>query len=155
MENCHFDIFADYFQFYIADDGYDELPRVKWSVQCIKDKMEMVPGLINIGTARNMTVPVEVEVRECEPREDFDKWDHIAEAGIDIRSRVLIIAGYMDPQDEAPRIQLKTGSYKVWVYYGGLDTLSPDGLEGEDRYKIVLWPGIGSTVKVIKRHQGV
>jgi hypothetical protein len=29
----------------------------------------------------------------------------------------------------------------VRAYFGGLDTLSPDWLEGADHYMVVLWPG--------------
>ncbi len=151
MENYHFDLFADYFQFYICDEAYNGVPQLDWSEQCIEDMLGIVPGLIQIGTARNMTVPVDVEVRDSEPEEDFNRWDHIAEAGIVISSGAMIIAGLMDDPDEAARIEIKPGSYRARVCYGDLDILSTDGLEGDDHYKVALWPGEFTGVKVIKR----
>ena len=152
MENYHFDLFADYFQFYICDEAYNGVPSLDWSGQCIEDMIGIVPGLLNIGTVRNMTVPVEVEVRDSEPKEDSSHWDHIVEAGIVIRAGAVIIAGLMDDPDEAARVKIAPGSYKARVYYGDLDTLSTDGLDGEDCYKVVLWRGEFTEARVIKRH---
>ena len=30
--------------------------------------------------------------------------------------------------------------YRARIYYGGLNSLSEDGLEGDDHYRVVLWP---------------
>ncbi|MEV5479995.1 MULTISPECIES: hypothetical protein [Streptomyces] len=46
--------------------------------------------------------------------------------------------GLRDPQ--GPRIPLTPGAYAARVYSRGLHTISEDGLDGEDRYHVVLWP---------------
>jgi hypothetical protein len=37
------------------------------------------------------------------------------------------------------RIKVNTGIYRARIYYGNLDEISEDGLEGEDFYEIHLW----------------
>jgi hypothetical protein len=37
-------------------------------------------------------------------------------------------------------VTLQPGTYRVRAYFGGLDTVSADGLEGDDHYRVVLWP---------------
>ena len=40
--------------------------------------------------------------------------------------------------------------YRARIYYGKLDALSEDGLEGEDHYRVVLWPGDPTPPVVLK-----
>jgi hypothetical protein len=47
--------------------------------------------------------------------------------------------------------EVAPGTYAVRVLFSGLDTLSDDGLEGSDRYRIDLWPGSARELKVIKQ----
>ena len=39
--------------------------------------------------------------------------------------------------------------------YEGLETISSDGLDGDDRYHVVLWPGEPREPAVLKRFAGV
>jgi hypothetical protein len=43
------------------------------------------------------------------------------------------------------------GVYRARVFYGKLASLSDDGLEGDDHYRIILWPGSPSTPVVLKQ----
>ncbi|MDW4736332.1 hypothetical protein NQ293_26040, partial [Escherichia coli] len=52
---------------------------------------------------------------------------------------------------DAARIDVAPGTYRVRVSYGGLDTLSEDGLEGDDRYRLQLWPAPPIAVRVVKQ----
>ncbi|WP_313013585.1 hypothetical protein [Brevundimonas sp.] len=45
---------------------------------------------------------------------------------------------------------MPAGDYAARVSHGGLDTLSEDGLDGDDRYRIQLWPGPVRPVTVVK-----
>jgi hypothetical protein len=67
MEN-RFEIFADYFQFYLQDDDIrlTETPH-DWNEQAIERMLVTGPHLIGVGTARNMTVPVTVRICEARP----------------------------------------------------------------------------------------
>lgn len=53
--------------------------------------------------------------------------------------RLLISMQEFD--DELPRIRLTPGTYAVRVYSNGLHTIFEDGLDGEDRYHVVLAHG--------------
>ena len=60
--------------------------------------------------------------------------------------------GSTDYYPDAARIPVTPGMYVVRVYYGGLDTIRDLGLEGDDHYRVVLWPGPARPVTVLKRH---
>ena len=98
-----------------------------------------------------MTVPVVVEVHDSEPSHDLAEWDHVTECSIDVPSGRLAILGCTDYLPDAARIQIPAGCYRVRVLHGGLGTLSEDGLEGDDHYKVVLWRGSPQDVTVVKQ----
>ena len=43
------------------------------------------------------------------------------------------------------------GRYRVRASFGGLATLSADGLDGDDHYHLQLWPATTGTVDVLKQ----
>ena len=151
-----FDLFADYFQFYIEDAAAEVSPDEAgdaWTQEAIRNLLAPVRGSVRIGTVRNTTVPVELRVEAEEPATALDDYDHVAEASIDIPSGRLVIAGNSDYWADAPRIDLAPGSYRVRVLYRGLATVSDDGLAGDDSYALVLWPGQPAPVRVLKRYE--
>ena len=152
MPSYHYSLFADYFQFYLQDEEAEGNLSESWTEQTVEDRLALAPGTIGVYTSRNMNVPVEVEVCEFEPVDNPDEWDHITECGIEIPSGRIVVAGCTDYFPEAARINVKPGTYRARIYYGELDSLSEDGLYGDDRYRVVLWPGEDLSVRVIKRH---
>jgi hypothetical protein len=144
-----FDIFADYFQFYVCDETYVTDPALLWGPA--GDPMLAVgPDLIAIGTARNMRVPVELQILPSEPSTDTDAWDQVRDCGLRLTSGALIVFGCTDDPDQAERIAAPVGDYAARVCHGGLNSLSEDGLDGDDRYRIQLWPGAVRPVTVLK-----
>ncbi len=109
------------------------------------------PGIVGICTARNMEVPVRVDLLDTRPDDDFDRWDHVAEVSLDASSGQIVIAGCVDYFPEAKRLPVSPGSYRVRVYYGGLNILSEDDLDGEDHYHVVLWPEKHRSPEVLKK----
>ena len=103
-----------------------------------------------IQPSRNMTVPVEIEVSDVPPTLAFENWDHVAEASIELPSGRLEIhectEGSIDVLPVAP------GTYRVRAYFGGLDTLSDDGLDGDDQYSIFLWPAPFAPIEILKQY---
>jgi hypothetical protein len=82
-----FNLFSGYFQISLEDDGpsYGE---------AIADMLVAVPHAIAIGTARNTTVPVTIELRDGPPpADDFAGWDHVTECSIVISSGHLAATG--------------------------------------------------------------
>jgi hypothetical protein len=89
---------------------------------------------------RNMDVPVEVEILSQAPTGDLLAWDRVNECSIRFTSPRAVIAGCTDYFPHAARIPIMPGDYRARIYYGDLNSLSADGLEGNDHYRIVLWP---------------
>jgi hypothetical protein len=111
----------------------------------------VTPGNIFVGTVRNMTVPVDVEIHEAEPVDNLDSWDHVNECSIEIKSGRIAIAGCTDYYPDAPRITISPGIYRARIYYGDLEALSDDGLEGDDHYQVILWPSVFKPPIVLKQ----
>jgi hypothetical protein len=151
MATYTYNLFADYYQFYLQDENADGDLSDSWNEQAVKDLLAIAPGTIGVGTVRNMDVPVEVEVRDSAPEDNFDGWDHVVECGIEISSGKIVVAGCTDYFPDAARISVMPGNYRARIYYGDLDSLSEDGLDGDDHYKVLLWPSNDMNVRVIKR----
>ena len=73
------------------------------------------------------------------------------ECTLDVQSGRIVIAGCTDYFPDAVRIEVFPGSYRARLYYGNLDALSDDGLDGDDHYKVVLWRAEPGPVKVLKQ----
>ena len=153
MQQHKFELFADYFQFYLQDEKAKGDLSDSWTEEATERLLAIAPETIGVGTVRNMNVPVFVEIQETEPTEDFDKWDHIVECSLNIPSGKIVIAGCTDYFPDAARMTVKPDCYRARIFYGGLDTLSENGLEGDDQYKIILWPALASDVRILKRRQ--
>jgi hypothetical protein len=138
-DKLSYQVFADYFQFSLEDENreFDELPY--WDDATIERMLIVQPGCVYVGTARNMTVPVEVEILDQAPPLDIQQWDKVNECSLEIASGRLVVLGN-DYYPEAPRIDVAPGLYHVRLLYAGLDTLDESGLEGDDHYHVQLWP---------------
>jgi len=150
VERHHFELFADYFQFYIQDEPVEGNLYDSWDQAAVDRLLALTEGTIGVGTVRNMTVPVEIEIHESIPGTAFDEWDQVNECSIDVKSGCLVVAGCTDYFPEAARIKVAPGTYRARVLYGNLDALSEDGLEGEDRYVVQLWPAAPAALTVLK-----
>jgi hypothetical protein len=52
----------------------------------------------------------------------------------------------------APRIAVAPGVYRARVSYGGLATVSADEMEGEDHYRVELWPDLDVSAEPVVLH---
>lgn len=144
-------IFADYYQFYLQDEHMEEDTPDDWGEQLTTRMIAISPGIIGISTARNMTVPIRIDLLKTRPDNDFASWDHVAEASLEISSGQFALAGPIDYLPDAKRFPVTPGSYRVRIYYGGLGTISENGREGEDHYSIVLWPDEYAEPEILKK----
>ena len=151
MKSFEVSLFADYFQFYIQDEPADGNLSEAWTEEATDRLLAVAPGTVGIGTVRNMDVPVAVQILEGEPDDDSSEWDHVVEASLDVASGRIVIAGCTDYFPDAKRIEVSPGSYRVRVSYGALDTLSANGLDGDDHYRLQLWPAAAIAVRVVKQ----
>lgn len=150
-ERHEFQLFADYFQFYVQDEEADGDLSDAWTKQAVRDLVAIVPGCIGVGTMRNMDVDAEIDLADGEPDDDLAPYDQVVDCGITVPSGRLVVAGCTDYFPEAARIAVPPGTYRVRAFFSGFDTISDDGLAGDDRYRLVLWPGDETSVRVLKR----
>jgi hypothetical protein len=151
MKSFELVLFADYFQFYIQDEAAKGDLSQAWNEEATDRLLALAPGTVGIGTVRNMDVPVTVDILEHAPEDDFSEWDHVVEAGLDVASGRIVIAGCTDYFPDAKRVEVPPGTYRVRVSYGALDTLSEDGLSGDDRYRLQLWLAASTAVRILKQ----
>lgn len=138
MPTYQLNLFADNFQFYLQDEDANGDLSDSWTPAAADNLLAIAPGIIGVGTVRNMTVPVTVEIRNDRP-EERELWDKVNECAIEIPSGRLVIAGSTDYFPEAQRITVSPGKYTAQIYYGNLGSVSEDGYDGEDHYKVILW----------------
>jgi len=144
---CHLEIFADYFQFYLWDSDKRPAPVI-WSEQNVRDRAHVALGVVVICPIRNMRVPLEVSIWEEEPHTVFADWQHVVEAPLELEKDNLEVyecCGERKAQFAVPR-----GSYTVRALFRGLDTLSEDGLKGDDFYSVEVWPAKLDALRVVK-----
>jgi len=145
------DLFADYFQFYVCDGQSETDTGMLWD-QIATDRMLAAgPDLVAVGTARNMDVPVTIEILSREPASDVADWDQVIECGVMFASGTVMAFGCTDYRPDAARFAVEPGTYRARVSYADLDDLSDDGLDGNDRYRVQLWPGPAGPIAVIKQ----
>jgi hypothetical protein len=157
MNELKLELFADYFQFYIQDEKIEGNLSDSWTQEAIDRLLTLGPGTIGIGTVRNMDVPVTIKTFDNEPlflTDNENVIGQINECDIKVSSGKIVIAGCTDYFPDAERIEIKNGIYRARIYYGNLDKLSEDGLEGEDFYEIHLWlTDKNQDLKVVKNRQ--
>ena len=144
-------VFADYHQFYLLDEQTNFVPPDDWEEQLVTRLLAVAPGIIGVGTVRNMSVPISIVVVEKRPENDGSAWNHIVEASLEVGSGEIVIMGSSDTQEEARHLQLDAGAYRVRVHYRGLASVSESGLVGDDYYHILLWPEVVSDPVILKR----
>jgi hypothetical protein len=147
MKRYSYNIFANYYQFYLQDDDISkgDLSQA-WDQTAVDRLLAVGPYVVGIGTARNMPVPVTIEVHEAKPNIDLAEWDRANLCSIG----QIVVAGCTDYFPDATRIAIEPGSYKVIVCYKNLDKISKDGIEGEDSYHIFIYPGPEQAVASLK-----
>jgi hypothetical protein len=155
MEQFDYKLFADYFQFYLQDESRpDDDPGRLWTPEAVERLLAVGPGILMVGTVRNMTVPVTIGIYEAEPDEDANGWDQVNECSLEVPSGRIVVAGCTDYFPDAARITVPPGSFRVRLSYGNLHALSENVLEGQDVYRVALWPEASPVpVRVIKQRK--
>jgi hypothetical protein len=140
-------LFAYYHQFYLADDIANLNLPTDYTNEALRARILMSEQGLVVFTVRNMDVRVRVELHGDEPRIEHEKADHVVMGSFRTSGRI-VIAGLSDWVPTAARASVPPGTLRAMVISTGLDTLSEDGLDGNDYYVVHLWPdeGIGITV---------
>jgi hypothetical protein len=147
----HYEIFADYHQFYLMDAEIHPNAPTEYTDKDIQHKIKTEDNIVVIMPERNRSVPAELEILDSAPIDNFEDWQHIAEAGLELSSGKLLIEECCGTSID--KILLPPNTYRVRAYFANLDKLSFDGLDGDDHYKIVIWSAPFEDVKVLKQYQ--
>ncbi|MDR2920254.1 MAG: hypothetical protein LBV72_12940 [Tannerella sp.] len=142
LDEIKLELFADYFQFFIQDENAEDNFDNDWTDEAVGRLLIVTDGLIGVGTVRNMNVPVIIKIFDSEPpmlADDQGVIGQINECDLNVFSGRIMISGCTDYLPDARRVDLDNGIYRARIYYANLDTLSEDGLEGDDCYEIHLW----------------
>jgi hypothetical protein len=150
MNRYDLKLFADYYQFYIQDETADGSLSEAWTDEAVGRLLALAPGTVGVGTVRNADVPVSIEVLDREPSFDAEQFDHVVECSIAVESGCIVAAGCTDYFPGAARIKVRPGFYRVRVSFEGLNSLSADGLGGNDQYHLQLWPAPTGSIAILK-----
>ena len=82
LQDKAFEVFADYHQFYLWDQGMGPEAPEEYDDEDVQRRIKTGPHVVVVQPERNTTVAVEVEVHDAEPEYDAQRWDHIAEASL-------------------------------------------------------------------------
>lgn len=144
MSTLSLQVFADYHHFILQDAAAAEATgweALRWTADALARKLAVAPTLIAIGTGRADTVPVELVVADAPPPAEVDAdAELVTVASVEVPSGCLVCTGPTGYLPDAPRVALTPGTYAARVAYRGLATVSADGLDGDDRYRVTLWP---------------
>jgi hypothetical protein len=134
-------IFADYFQVYLADPLVEGDWSDAWQApSALTDRFIACERILGFVTERNTTVPLRVVSHDAVPdlTDQVLRADHAVKAGLFTADRRLIVAGCSDYWPEAHSIAVMPGLYGAAFLSFGLATV--DGLEEQDRYELHIWP---------------
>ena len=108
-------------------------------------------GLIDLMTPGqyNFKTPMLVEVRQHEPGDDRQEWDHEVDLDLDIPSGVLLFEG--SGGSGIQRIKVPPGRYRARVSGRGFVALGFRGANGNDSYRLRLWPRQEDTEPVLRK----
>jgi len=151
VQKHQLNLFADYFQFYVCDGGFQTDTSTIWNDDATELMLAIGSDLIAVGTARNMDVPVTLEISNGEPDNDLEQWDQVIECSLNLNSGTLIAFGCTEDPKLAAHYPIEIGYYVVRISYGNLTDISIDGLDGNDKYRVQLWPGSIEKVVIIKQ----
>lgn len=134
-----FTLFADYFQFSLQDDDRTAgVDGAAWTPEAMIARMANGERFVAIGAARNLEVPVTIELANRSPEVDPGA-SHVVEADLVVSTGRVVVAGCTDEFERAARIPVEVGRYRVRVTYR-LNRPDDDGFGDYYDYLVVLWP---------------
>lgn len=146
-------LMAEYFQIFLADAVNTPWTAEQITDQHVRDRLFLAPRVLTLMTARNMRVPLRVELHGSEPGPFIEDADHVVTGGF-ASSGSIGIAGLLDDWGLAARAVVPPGDLRAMVVSRGLGTLFNNDLDGHDRYEVHLWPGRFDGVRVLKQWPG-
>jgi hypothetical protein len=150
----HLNFQTQYNQFYLYDKGSAGKTDSKnfWTQDAFADKLAMEKGILGVGIYSYGHVKGELCILMKPPQAiAYDRYDHIVEGGLEIKSGVLQVLDCPNSKVEL-EVKVKPGKYRVRIYSSNLAGGDMDEVEGKDYYKIEIWPDENMERKVLKRY---
>jgi len=148
------DFYTEYNQFYISDKtSQRNTGSINfWTPEALTDRLAIEIGVMGVSTECYGHIKGELDVLDTANNLiDFNKYDHIVEGGIEIKSGELQVLDC--PTSEIYlKIKLQPGTYRIRVYCSNLASAVLDEDEGDDYYKIEIWQSRDVERKVLKRY---
>jgi hypothetical protein len=148
-----FELFADYFQLYLADDGSEVDTSEIWNEESLRLKLAVAKNTLAVGTFRNVDVQLEVEILDSAPSIDVAEWDQVSKGYLAITNGKCVVYGCTDYLPDAQRISLPSGEYSALSLAKGLSTITEEWEDAEDFYKVILWPSKENEYKLLKSYE--
>lgn len=156
-EKMDFKFSTAYNQFYIEDKeckGSTGSPYF-WTEEAFKERLALENGVIGVATQSYGNIKGEIEVLDKAPLTiNYDKYDHVVEAGINLESGEVQILDCPNSHLEAV-LNVKPGTYRMRVYSSNLNSVKqPDtpNKTDNDYYRIEIWPSDEMERKVLKQY---
>ncbi|SDQ01183.1 hypothetical protein SAMN05428975_5632 [Mucilaginibacter sp. OK268] len=147
------DFFTKHNQFYLCDSAYKSNTgsNTFWTPEAYHDRLGVDYDILGIGIESYGHVKADLEILDsADPQTDFGQYNHVVEAGITIQSGLLQVLNFPDYKSYLKLI-IKPGKYRVRVYSSGLGNVDTEADEGQDHYKITMWPDSRMERKVLKQ----
>ena len=143
---------SDFGQFYLFDDGaavdagsqgFHDSPEL----QSLDDAVESGrfvgrsgASYLNVLTPGqwNFRLPLRVEVHDDEPPADLDAWQHVVDVDFDLPTGRMVVAASGGGARHVTT--LPAGTYRARVAGRGFTELGAAGAEGDDVWRLQLWP---------------
>lgn len=152
-EDVHpLDFYTQYNQFYIVDSGYKESEKDIWADSALMNRLGVDEDLLAVFTGSYGPIKGQLEIKnDGSSIENLEEYDHVVEGKINIETGVLQVQD-CPTSSVVQEVELPSGLYSVRIYSKGLTTVEGD--EGDDFYRIVIWPAMNNDkqVKVLKQY---
>ena len=150
-------VFADNFQFQLQDQSEEPEFPDEWSESLASQLFVSGDRVVGIGTVRDLDVEVTVIIHSDPMDEnkihsmpDCADFDHVVQTNIYLPSGRMVVTGCTESYDEVSKMELPPGAYGMRIFWSNLDSTDELGFEGDDHYKIELWPETFLEEQVIK-----
>ena len=144
--------YTQYNQFYIADKSSPKNTgsRDFWTDEAYETRLAMGEGVLGVGTECYGPVKGELDILDtCIAEIDSSRFDHIVEGGLDLSSGLLQVLDCPNTSVEL-EVNIKPGKYRVRIYSSNLASVHGD--EGDDYYRIEIWPDNNMKRNLLKKY---
>lgn len=149
---------TQYNQFYIQDKNFEGNTSDFdfWSDQSFFQRLAIGQGILGVSTQSYGYIKGEIEIIPF-PSEttDFDTYNHVVEAGIEIKSGELQISDCPNSEIKI-KIKIDSGKYRVRIYSSNFESVIETDLSHDsdnDFYRIEVWASQEMTRKVLKQYE--